>query len=286
MPLRSLRGDLTLSANTNELVRVDHLVKTFPLPRTPSDLLRRRNRREVRAVDDVSFTVNRGEILGIVGESGSGKSTLARCLVGLTAPDAGVIHVADTDARTTKRIDSIHARVQIVFQDPYAALNPRLTIGSAIGEALYVHHRAKGAAREARINELLELVGLSTTLKTRRPRQLSGGQRQRAVIARALAVEPEILVADEAVSALDVSVQAQILNLLLDLRDELRLTIVFISHQLSVVSYICDRVAVMRDGRFVEVGATRKVYAQPRNEYTRALLAAHPDPTQTRAANA
>ena len=275
-----------MTVDATELLRVEHLVKSFPLPRTTRDWVRRR-RAEVRAVDDVSFAVHRGEVLGIVGESGSGKSTLARCLVGLTTPDSGTIHLEDrSPGSSERRLSSIHARVQIVFQDPYAALNPRLTIGKAIAEALHVHHRTKGAAREARVNELLELVGLSPTLKERRPRHLSGGQRQRAVIARALAVEPEVLIADEAVSALDVSVQAQILNLLLDLREQLGLTIVFISHQLSVVSYICDRVAVMRHGRFVEVGPTREVYEQPRDAYTQALLAAHPDPPRTELAEA
>ena len=275
-----------MTLDASELLRVEHLVKNFPLPRTTRDWVRRR-RTEVRAVDDVSFAVHRGEVLGIVGESGSGKSTLARCLVGLTKPDSGAIYLEDRSAASSeRRLDSIHARVQIVFQDPYAALNPRLTIGKAIAEALHVHHRTKGVARENRVNELLELVGLSATLKERRPRHLSGGQRQRAVIARALAVEPEVLIADEAVSALDVSVQAQILNLLLDLRGQLGLTIVFISHQLSVVSYICDRVAVMRYGRFVEVGPTREVYERPRDAYTQALLAAHPDPTRTQPADA
>jgi oligopeptide/dipeptide ABC transporter ATP-binding protein len=263
-----------------EVLRVVELRKSFPVPRPPSEWLRFRPAGRVVAVDDASFTVSRGEILGIVGESGSGKSTLARCLLGLEVPDTGAIHFWDglLDPTDKQSLHKLRSRVQIVFQDPYAALNPRMRVGDAIAEAARFHRSVATQNVDQFVDELLGLVGLPPDIKGRRPRQLSGGQRQRVVIARALAVRPEILVADEAVSALDVSVQAQILNLLRKLQEELGLTIILISHQLSVISYLCRRVAVMYLGKIVEYGTVETVFNNPQHPYTRALLDAHPDP--------
>jgi oligopeptide/dipeptide ABC transporter ATP-binding protein len=263
-----------------DVLRVLELRKSFPVPRRPSEWLRFQPASRVVAVDDVSFGVSRGEILGIVGESGSGKSTLARCLLGLEVPDSGAIHFWDglLDPTDKQNLHKLRSRVQIVFQDPYAALNPRMRVGDAIAEAARFHHSVANRGVDGFVDELLGLVGLPPDVKARRPRQLSGGQRQRVVIARALAVRPEILVADEAVSALDVSVQAQILNLLRNLQEELGLTIILISHQLSVISYLCRRVAVMYLGKIVEYGTVESVFTSPQHPYTRALLDAHPDP--------
>lgn len=260
------------------ILRISNLTKTFAVRRSLRDWPRARRR--LTAVDRVSLEVDRGEVLGIVGESGSGKSTLARCVVGLERADAGEFYYAGRQVDLTRRdeLSKLRTQIQMVFQDPGAALNPRMTIGAAIREASDFHGTAGPAGSPAFINNLLELVGLSPELQNRRPRQLSGGQRQRAVIARALAVRPQVLIADEAVSALDVSVQAQILNLLLDLRKQLSLTIIFISHQLSVISYVCDRVAVMYLGQFVESGRVADVFQAPQHPYTRALIDAHPEP--------
>ena len=247
------------------------LRKSFAVPRRPSEWLRFHPASRVVAVDDVSFAVSRGEILGIVGESGSGKSTLARCLLGLEMPDSGAIRFWDglLDPTDKQSLHKLRSRVQIVFQDPYAALNPRMRVGDAIAEAARFHRSVANRDVGEFVDELLGLVGLPPDVKARRPRQLSGGQRQRVVIARALAVRPEILVADEAVSALDVSVQAQILNLLRNLQEELGLTIILISHQLSVISYLCRRVAVMYLGKIVEYGTVESVFTSPQHPYTR-----------------
>ncbi len=262
------------------LLRISNLTKTFPVRRSLRDWRRARSPRRLTAVDGVSLSVDRGEVLGIVGESGSGKSTLARCIVGLENADAGEIYYADRRIHLTQRdeLSRLRSKVQMVFQDPAAALNPRMTIGAAIREASDFHGSAGADGPTAFVSHLLDLVGLPPELQHRRPRQLSGGQRQRAVIARALAVRPQVLIADEAVSALDVSVQAQILNLLLDLRTQLSLTIIFISHQLSVISYTCDKVAVMYLGQFVECGRVSDVFQAPQHPYTRALIDAHPEP--------
>ncbi|AQT80194.1 hypothetical protein B1R94_14380 [Mycolicibacterium litorale] len=237
----------------------------------------RRNRRieAAPAVDGVSISVGRGEIFGVVGESGSGKSTVARCITGFITPTSGQIRL-DGTLLGGRRSVSDRRRVQMVFQDPYSSLNPSMSVLQAIREPIAVHRLRPRGEIDSRAIELMRLVGLDPSLRHARPRQLSGGQRQRASIARALAVEPDILVADEPVSALDVSVQAVILNLLRDLRANLGMSIVFISHDLAVVSYLCDRVAVMREGRIVETGDADEVFANPIDAYTVELLASVP----------
>jgi oligopeptide/dipeptide ABC transporter ATP-binding protein len=253
--------------------------KSFFLRRGVGELARRAAPRGLVALDGVSLSLRRGETLAVVGESGSGKTTLAKVIVRLVEPDSGEIRFdgADVVAVGPRELKDVRRRVQLVYQDPYMSLNPRLAIGDAITEPAQVHGFVDGRAGRRRLAaELLEQVGLPERLRTRRPRGLSGGQRQRVAIARALAARPEILIADEAVSALDVSVQAQILNLLADLRGRLGLSMIFIAHQLSVVSYIADRMAVMYLGRVVEEGPTREVFANPAHPYTVGLLEAQP----------
>lgn len=235
----------------------------------------------VRAVDDVSFSIQAGETLGLVGESGSGKSTIGRTLLRLIESTAGQVlyRGEDLGAASSARMRSLRSKLQMIFQDPYASLNPKMRVKDILGEALQVHGLAKGrVAREARIAELLELVGLRAEHASRYPHEFSGGQRQRIGVARALAVEPEFIVADEPLSALDVSIQAQVVNLLCDLRDRLSLTMLFISHDLDVVEYLCDRVVVLYLGRVMEVAPTAELFAQPWHPYTQALLAASPKP--------
>ncbi len=263
---------------TPALLEVEHLSKRFPLRRTAFDALRGHPRPILQAVNDVSLSVARGEALGIVGESGCGKSTLARCLVRLHDPDSGTIRYdgADVLALAGAARRAFNRRVQMVFQDPYGSLNPRMTIHDALAEALRVHAVVPPAAIPARVAELLALVHLPPDAATRRPHAFSGGQRQRIGIARALAVEPAIIVADEPVSALDVSVQAQIVNLFLELQERLGLTLLFITHDLRLVRHVTHRVAVMYLGRIVEIGPTPALFAAPRHPYTQALLAAAP----------
>jgi oligopeptide/dipeptide ABC transporter ATP-binding protein len=237
-----------------------------------------RARAWVRAVEDVSLAIRPGETLGLVGESGCGKSTLGRLLLRLTEPTAGdvlfegrsLLGLAPRELRAARR------RMQIIFQDPYGSLNPRMRVGSIVGEGLAIHGLGTRADRRRRVGELLELVGLHPDAARRYPHEFSGGQRQRIGIARALAVEPRFVVADEAVSALDVSIQAQIINLLQDLRRRLGLTMLFIAHDLRVVEHISDRVAIMYLGRIVEVGTREEIFERPRHPYTRALLSAVP----------
>jgi ABC-type glutathione transport system ATPase component len=269
-----------LGSEKARLLEVDGLVKEFGLRRGLAERLTRTEVAPHRAVDDVSFTLDRGEILGIAGGSGSGKTTLARCLIRLIEPDGGAVRVDGVDIRAHKgrELRELRRRMQMVFQDPYASLNPRMTIGAALHEAGRVHNRPGSENEDAFVARLLGQVQLSERMASRKPRELSGGQRQRVSIARALAVDPELIIADEAVSALDVSVQAQLLNLFLDLRDELGLAVLFISHQLAVIAEVADRIAVMRYGRIVETGPTKTVFAAPQDEYTQALLSAHPHP--------
>jgi oligopeptide/dipeptide ABC transporter ATP-binding protein len=260
--------------------------KWFPVRRSAADRARKLPAQRVVAVDRVSLDLARTETLGVVGESGSGKSTLARCLIRLHEADDGSIVFDGVDVRAAdgEQLRSVRRRMQMVFQDPYTSLNPRLSIESAIFEAGHVHRRVDKAGGKAFVADLLEMVGLPARLAGRRPRELSGGQRQRVAIARALAVGPDVIIGDEAVSGLDVSVQAQILNLFEDLRQRLDLTMIFISHQLSVIAHIADRVAIMYLGRIVEEGPTREVFRNPQHPYTKGLLDANPtpDPTQSR----
>jgi peptide/nickel transport system ATP-binding protein len=252
----------------------------YPAPRSAVELLRRAPARAVRAVDGVSLALGRGETLGVVGESGCGKSTLGRALVGLEPLTGGEVRLAGAPV-TTRMPPPQRRRAQMIFQDPYGALNPLLTVREALAEPVRVHRLRPAGAVEGRVHELMTLVGLPRDLEHRRPASLSGGQAQRVGIARALAVEPDLLVADECVSALDVSIQAQVLNLLTDLRRSLGLTLLFIAHDLGVVRQVCDRVVVLYLGRVVEEGPTAEVFARPRHPYTRSLIDAapvlHPD---------
>ena len=240
--------------------------------------------RTVRAVDGVTFSIGRGEVLGLVGESGSGKSTVGRTLLRLTPPTAGSIAFDGEDITRLSRsqLRPFRRKMQMVFQDPYGSLNPRMTVGELIAAPLKIHGlEPDRAARLARVGELLELVGLSPRHAMRFPHEFSGGQRQRIGIARALAVHPQFLVADEPVSALDVSIQAQVMKLLLEIRRRLGLSILFIAHDLAAVGYICDRIAVMYLGRIVEVAPTAELFRAPRHPYSEALFSAAPvaDPT-------
>jgi peptide/nickel transport system ATP-binding protein len=241
------------------------------------------SQRPVRAVDDVTFDIARGEVLGMVGESGSGKSTIGRSVVRLIEPTAGEVHYAGTDLVTlrSRALRPFRRRLQIIFQDPYASLDPRQRVTDILGEALATHGLHTGSARPTRIAELLSLVGLAPEHARRFPHEFSGGQRQRIGIARALAVEPEFIVADEPVSALDVSIQAQVLNLLSDLRERFNLTMLFVSHDLDVVEYLCDRIVVLYLGKVMEVAPAQALYQSPQHPYTQALLAASPRPDPT-----
>jgi oligopeptide transport system ATP-binding protein len=262
-------------AHGTPLLEVRGLSMHFPLN---DSLVRRVRGTEIdvlRAVDGVDLTVGRGEALGLVGESGCGKSTLGRCIVGLYEPTAGEVLV-EGQVLPRKRSAADRRRVQMIFQDPYSSLNPRMTVHQALGELLRVHRLVPRGKVDARCRELLDLVGLPPSALDAFPRQFSGGQRQRISIARALALEPEILIADEPVSALDVSVQATVLNLLADLRRRLGLTMLFVAHNMAVVRHVCDRVAVMYLGRIVELAPGDELFSNARHPYTQALLRAVP----------
>jgi len=265
---------VTTSGLGEPLVEIDHLTKHFPVKQG----IFARGKSVVHAVEDVSLTVNRGETLGIVGESGCGKTTVARLIMRLIDPTLGRIRFDGQDITDLSRreLRPIRQRMQMVFQDPYSSLNPRKTVGQIIAEPFAVHG-VEGHAKP-KVQELLERVGLSPEHYNRYPHEFSGGQRQRIGVARALALRPKLIVCDEPVSALDVSVQAQILNLLKSLQKEFDLTYVFISHDLSVIRQIADRVAVMYLGRAVETGESERIFAHPRHPYTAALLSAVPRP--------
>jgi oligopeptide transport system ATP-binding protein len=260
---------------SEELVRVRALVKHFPV-QASDDV--------VRAVDGVTFEIFRGETLGLVGESGCGKSTVGRCLLRLIEPTRGEIRFGEEDVRALRGGDlrRLRREMQIIFQDPYASLNPRMKVRDIVAEPLVIHGIGGRAERRARVADLLRKVGLDPDYMNRYPHEFSGGQRQRIGIARALALNPKLIVADEPVSALDVSVQAQVVNLLEDLQKEFELTYLFISHGLAIVEHISDRVAVMYLGRIVEVATAEQLYASPLHPYTRALLSAIPIPDPTR----
>jgi oligopeptide/dipeptide ABC transporter ATP-binding protein len=258
-----------------ELVNVRHLVKHFPVEGSDD---------VVRAVDDVSFEILRGETLGLVGESGCGKSTVGRCLLRLIEPTAGEIDFDGRNVRSLNRGDlrELRREMQIVFQDPYASLNPRMRVGDIVGEPLVIHNIGTKNDRSERVGELLRRVGLDPEYRKRYPHEFSGGQRQRIGVARTLALNPKLIVADEPVSALDVSVQAQVVNLLQELQQEFGLTYLFISHGLAVVEHISTRVAVMYLGRIVEIAPAAELYLRPLHPYTQALLSAIPVPDPKR----
>jgi len=255
------------------VVDVRHLVKDFHRGR---GLFRRGT--TVRAVDDVSFSIQPGETFGLVGESGSGKTTTGRCLLRLIEPTSGEVMLQGRDflSLAPRELRAARRHVQIVFQDPYSSLNPRMRVGDIVAEPLVIHGMGSKAERAGRTRELLELVGLDPSTALRYPHELSGGQRQRVGLSRALALNPSLLVLDEPVSALDVSVQAQVVNLLLDLQQRLGLTYLFIAHDLRLVRQICSRVAVMYRGRLVEVAPAEQIFDTPVHGYTRALLSAIP----------
>jgi oligopeptide/dipeptide ABC transporter ATP-binding protein len=256
------------------LLEVHDLVKHFPADRN----LFGRPTAFVKAVDGVSFHLDAGETLALVGESGCGKSTVSRLVLRLIEPDAGHIRFDGRDLLALKADDlrAFRSKAQLIFQDPYASLNPRMTVAQILGEPLALHDLVPPSARRARVEELLKLVGLEPRFARRYPHEFSGGQRQRIAIARALAVEPKLIICDEPVSALDVSIRSQILNLLRDLQDRLGLSYIFVSHDLAVVKHIADRVAVMNLGGIVETSDTKALFASPRHPYSRALLSAIP----------
>ena len=258
------------------ILEIKNLKKHFPI--TGGILKRQIN--SVKAVDGLNFNVKRGETLGVVGESGCGKSTTGKVLLRLLDATEGEVKFEGEDIHQLDKKDlrSLRKEMQMIFQDPYASLNPRMTVGEIVGEPLDIHNLAKGKEKEERVRELLDMVGLSPKYAKRYPHEFSGGQRQRIGIARALAVDPQVIVCDEPVSALDVSIQAQVLNLMEDLQEELGLTYIFIAHDLSVVRHISDRVAVMYLGKIVELADKEDLYTAPKHPYTKALLSAIPVP--------
>ena len=270
-------------SETRPILRTENLTKYYETDEGFVDRLLGQSQL-VRAVDGVDFELKAGETLGVVGESGCGKTTLGRSLLQLIEPTDGSVYYDDGDREidlteiSSSELRSLRKDLQYIFQDPFSSLNPRLTVGDIIGEPLDIHDIAEGEARMERIYDLLETVGLNASHANRYPHEFSGGQRQRIGIARALAVDPEVIICDEPVSALDVSVQAQILNLLEDLQEEFGLSYVFIAHDLSVVEHISDRVAVMYLGEIAEIGSTEEVFEPPHHPYTEALLSAIPEP--------
>jgi oligopeptide transport system ATP-binding protein len=259
------------------LLEVRELEKHFPVK---SGVLFDRTVGHVKAVDGVSFEIEEGETLGLVGESGSGKSTTGYCILRLLEPSAGSVKFMDRELTTMGReeIRKVRREMQIVFQDPYSSLDPRMTVGNIVGEPLQVHGIGSSRGRRSRVRELLDVVGFNPGFVNRYPHEFSGGQRQRIGIARALALNPRLIVCDEPVSALDVSIQAQILNLLKDLQRDFGLTYLFIAHDLAVVRAMSDRIAVMNRGKLVEIGPAEQVYTNPQDDYTKALLSAVPVP--------
>lgn len=274
---------MTTVSTEKPLLQVRNLCKHFPIM---SKGFRRKQVGVVKAVDQVSFDLFPGETLGLVGESGSGKTTCARTILRALSPTSGQVHFR-TDSRSEQMVDlatlsetelkPLRTKMQMIFQDPFSSLNPRMTVGDIVAEPLVIHNLAKGSEIEDRVVEMLVKVGLKPEHRQRYPHAFSGGQRQRIGIARALIMKPSLVVADEAVSALDVSVQAQVINLLADLQEELGLTYIFVAHDLSVVQHLCDRVAVLYAGKIVEFADSDELFDHPRHPYTRALLSAVPN---------
>jgi oligopeptide/dipeptide ABC transporter ATP-binding protein len=269
------------------LVDVDNLTVHYALRSGVLDRLFGRSHRTVKAVDGVSFSLRRGEVLGLVGESGSGKTTLGRALLGMVVPTSGTIRFSGRDvAKMSRReLKALHARAQMIFQDPHASLNPSMTLLTAIGHPLKIHGRATAKNRlRSLVSDALERVGLTpvTDYMQKYPADLSGGQKQRAVIARAIVLQPELLVADEPVSMLDMSVRSKVLQLMIDLKNELGLTYLYVTHDLATAKFFCDRIAILYLGRVVEIGTAEEIFADPKHPYTRALLDAIPDPDLSR----
>ena len=278
MVKQETRDHLAQADATKPLVEIKNLKKYFPVT---EGIVIQNKVAEVKAIDDISFKILKGETLGLVGESGCGKTTTGRCILQLERPTSGQIIYDGTDMDTVDRreLNKLRQRIQVIFQDPYSSLNPRMKIGQIISEPMRVHGiEPDSATRNKRVGELLSVCGLSPKMADRYPHEMSGGQRQRVGIARALSLNPEFIVCDEAVSALDVSIQAQVINLLEDLRDEFDLTYLFIAHDLSVVRHLCHRVAVMYLGKLVELAECDELFDNPLNPYTQALLGSVPIP--------
>lgn len=268
--------------NNNHFVEIKNLKKYFPVK---SNALFG-HKSNVKAVDDVSFFIDKGETLGLVGESGCGKTTLGRTVIKLYEPTGGniIYNGKDIAGLTPKQMLAYRRKMQMIFQDPYASLNPRMTVGDIVGESIDIHRLMKGKERHDRIQYLLEKIGLNSEHANRYPHEFSGGQRQRIGIARALAVEPEFIICDEPISALDVSIQAQVVNMLEDLQDDMNLTYLFIAHDLSMVKHISDRIGVMYLGKMMELAESNELYSHPVHPYTQALLSAIPVPDPDEAA--
>jgi oligopeptide/dipeptide ABC transporter ATP-binding protein len=268
---------MTTAAASGDVLQIDNLVMHFPIMQ---GIIFQHQVGAVKAVDGVSLAAKRGRTLGLVGESGSGKSTIGRCIVRLYKPTSGriVLHGADLADAEGSDLRVLRKRVQMIFQDPYASLNPRFTVGSIIAEPLRIHRMGSGKQINDRVQELLEIVGLNRRFVDRYPHEFSGGQRQRIAVARAIAINPEFIIADEPVSALDVSIRAQILNLMERLQAQLNLTYLFISHDLSVVRHVAERIAVMYLGKIMELADGKEIYTNPLHPYTASLLSAVPIP--------